>query len=135
MGANERGAGGGALLAGPGMGGAGQNSGSHVVLAANDWIFGEAAGAGKRRSDEAEFTDGEKSDRRGRKAARSRTAAIVRIDRPVRSRRLDGLHHGPASFFWETHAGAMGDFDVQASGSSFAAVWSLSKRFIPAKYR
>jgi hypothetical protein len=48
VGSDERGAGGGALRQGPGMGGAGQNSGSHVVLAADDWADREADGTGKR---------------------------------------------------------------------------------------
>ena len=55
-------------------------------------------------------------------------ARLYRFDRPVCSRRAQGLHHTSAQLLWATDAGGVGDPDVQASGSSFAAVWGLENR-------
>src|SRR6266853_4741723 len=52
--------------------------------------------------------------------------AFVRFDRPVCSRWAQELHHTSAQLLRATDAAGMGDPNVQASGSSFAAVCGLA---------
>src|SRR5580658_3688978 len=86
----------------------------------------EAEGDGERRAAAPEFADDEGACGAGRTGSRNRTHAIVRIDRPVCGGWARRVHDASACLLWAANAGGVGDFDVQTSGPSSAAVWSLA---------
>src|SRR5579859_4085788 len=53
--------------------------------------------------------------------------AVVCAGRAVLRGRAAGLHQASAYVLWTNDSGRMGAVDVQACGSSFAAVWSVGE--------
>src|ERR1700740_621356 len=54
--------------------------------------------------------------------------AVVHAGRAVLRGRAAGLHEESAYILWTDDSGRVGDVDVQACGSSSAAIWGLAAR-------